>query len=148
LERGLTIVTERRTGLQLEPNWLALLARAYLEIGDPERAIATGDRALRLARQRETLLWQIYALRMLAGIRRETSGRDAADAIEQMLDEAVALVERTGARSETPFIDLERAELARLLGDAAGEADALRRAHSRFTALGATGHARRVASLL
>jgi class 3 adenylate cyclase/tetratricopeptide (TPR) repeat protein len=146
LEHALMIVTERRTGLQLEPSWLALLARAYLEIGDPERAVATGERALRLARQRETLLWQIYALRALAAVQRTVSGRAAAAAIADMLDEASALTERTGAASEAPFIDEERAELADLCGDAAGRARALRAAHERFTAIGATGHARRIAA--
>ena len=62
-----------------------------------------------------------------------------------LLAEAGDLAAAIGARSMTPFVDLERAELAQLRGDAAARAEALRRAHAGFTAIGATGHAARVA---
>ena len=144
LEDGLAIVADRHTGLQLEPTWLAQLAEVYLALGDTERASATAERALALARLRETALWRIEALLALARIQRHSLGRSAADAIDALLREATGFVDTTGAQSLAPFVDIERAGVAQLRGDAHAHAEALRRAHAGFTAMGATGHARRL----
>ena len=64
------------------------------------------------------------------------------------LEAAEDLVKETGARVYLPFICEERAALALLLGDGAGRARYLRDAHRLFTAMGATGHAERIAKEL
>ncbi len=148
LEHALAIVAERRTGAQIEPTWLAYLADVYCALDDIGRAASTAERALALARERGTDVWRIEALLALARIERSRSGRDAGDAIDGLLGEAAALVDTTGAITLAPFVHLERAELARLRGDAAAHAEALRTAHAGFAGVGATGHAERVARLL
>jgi tetratricopeptide (TPR) repeat protein len=145
LEGGLAIVAERRTGLQLEPTWMARLAEAYLELGDSARAVATAERALMLARQRGTEVWRIDALLALARIRRRVDGRAAADAVGALLDDAGAAVAAIGARSMTPLVDVELAELALVRGDDDAAAAALARARAGFLAIGAIRLAARVA---
>jgi len=51
---------------------------------------------------------------------------------------------RNAARAYAPLIHVERAELARLLGDEAGYQRELREAHRLFVEMGATGHAERI----
>ena len=147
LEHGLEIVAERRTGAQIEPSWLASLADTYRELGDHERATVTAERALRLARERATDVFCIEALLALARVRR-AAGLDVIDATDALLTEAAALVDATGALNLSPVIDLERAEVARVGGDAAARRRALQSAHRGFASIGATGHAERVARLL
>ena len=57
------------------------------------------------------------------------------------IDMALALVEETGARCYEPFIRVERARLARLLGDEAGYARELHVAHRLFTEMGTVARA-------
>ncbi len=52
------------------------------------------------------------------------------------------------ARIHLPRIGVERAKLARLVGDEAGRERHLREAHRLYTEMGATGHAERVAKEL
>jgi hypothetical protein len=58
------------------------------------------------------------------------------------------VVERTEARAYVPLIHVERAELARLLGDEAAYQRELREAHRLFVEMGATGHAEGVSRQL
>jgi hypothetical protein len=57
----------------------------------------------------------------------------------------MALVEATGARALAPFIHVERAALAQLLGDEAADERELREAQRLFAEMGATVRAERVA---
>ena len=77
-----------------------------------------------------------------------TDGAKARNEVEHALGEALRLVEETGARSYTPEICVERAELARLSGDAAARQRELREAHRLFTEMGATARAEQVAKEL
>jgi len=148
LQHALDIVAERRTGAQIAPSWMAMLADAYRALGDHARALSTAERSLALARQCGTDLWCIEALVVLAAIRREMGGIGDADAIAALLEEAAALVETTGAASLAPVVQLEQARLARWRGDHPTYAEGLRSAHAAFTAIGATGHAERLATHL
>jgi hypothetical protein len=56
-----------------------------------------------------------------------------------------AWIERSGAKSDEPFLELERAEFARLTGDEASRADALRAAHRLFVEIGTTSRAEQIA---
>ena len=79
---------------------------------------------------------------------RQGIGRKPRRPIEAALAEAEALVANTGIRSWQPFIHVERAELARLVGDETTREHELREAHRLFTDMGAAGHAGRVAKEL
>ena len=74
-----------------------------------------------------------------------TDGADGAAGIEAALRDAMALVEATEARAYAPFVHVERAALARLLGDETTRERELREAHRLFTEMGATARAEQVA---
>jgi hypothetical protein len=71
-----------------------------------------------------------------------TSGRAE---IEAALDRAEELVAKIGGRSLSPRILELRGCLAAALGDASGAGQALREALDLYRAVGATGHAERLA---
>jgi hypothetical protein len=75
---------------------------------------------------------------------RETRGVEAAGEIQAALAEAAAWIDWSGAKSYEPFLQLERGELARLIGDDSRQ-HALREAHRLFVELGATARAEQVA---
>src|SRR5207249_1190302 len=128
-----------------EPLMLAFLAEAQLGAGEGDRARATADEAIAVARVRGLALLQIPALlaraRVLLATARARAGADVARA----LDEAAALVEETDARAYTPFIHVERGALARLTSGEAAHQRELREAHRLFTEMGATARAEQVA---
>ena len=68
--------------------------------------------------------------------------------IEAALAEAEAWLEMSGAKSYEPFLHVERAELARLVGDEATRQRELREAHRLFTEMGAPIRAAAVAKEL
>ena len=90
-------------------------------------------------------IWLAPARTRQGQVLRRTQGAEAREAIEAALTEAEALVESTGLRSWQPFLHVERAELARLVGDETAHERELREAHRLFTEMGATGHAERLA---
>jgi hypothetical protein len=78
-------------------------------------------------------------------VRRATDGADGAAETEAALRDGMALVEATGARAFVPFIHVERAALAHLLGDEAVRERELHEAHRLFTEMGALVRAEQVA---
>ena len=64
------------------------------------------------------------------------------------LAEADSWLEMSGAKSYEPFLNVERAELARLTGDDTARERELREAHRLFIEMGATGHVDRLAKEL
>ena len=142
---ALPIMRERRVLLVGEGWVLPVLAEASLGAGDPGRARETADLALARTRQHHTRVFEIAALLAWARVRLATDGADGAAGIEAALRDAMALVEATGARGHAPFIYVERAALAHLLGDKATRQRELREAHRLFTEMGATARAEQVA---
>ena len=142
---ALAIMRERRVLLVFESWILPVLAEAYLGAGDPSKARETADLALARARQHHTRAFEIAALLAWARVHRATDGADGAAGIEAALRDAMALVQATGARACAPFIHVERAALAHLLGDEATRQGELREAHRLFTEMGATARAEQVA---
>ena len=63
----------------------------------------------------------------------------------RMLRDATAVIEATEARVFTPQVHVERAALARVLGDEATHQRELREAHRLFTEMDATARAEQVA---
>jgi class 3 adenylate cyclase/tetratricopeptide (TPR) repeat protein len=147
---GLAIRSIRDTGTSgmFEADAIAVLACAELAQGDANRARETATAALEMGRRRGMRLAECRALFALAASIRTLRGAEAHAEVEGILDEAAALVRDTGARAREPLIRLERAELARLVGDDARRRSELREAHRLFSEMGATGHAERLAKEL
>ena len=88
---------------------------------------------------------EIRALLARAHVLIAAEGASARSRVEADLRDAAAVIEATEARVFTPQVHVERAALARVLGDAAGHQRELREAHRLFTAMGATARAEQVA---
>jgi tetratricopeptide (TPR) repeat protein len=146
LESALAEMRERQVGLSFEQFILADLAQAVVVLGDFGRARALADEAVTVAQQRHII--EAPPLLARARVRRLSDGAQAASAIEADLQRAMVVIEQTEARAYTPQIHVERAELARLLGDEAAYQRELREAHRLFTEMGATGHAKRISHQL
>jgi tetratricopeptide (TPR) repeat protein len=134
-ERALAEARGRRSGLFEEARLLVDLAAARLAAGNVGGARAAADEAVSVARQRATPTDECPAL--LARARARCAAREPQDAVAAELGAALTLARRIGALTYEPFI---REELARVRGDDAEFGEALRL----FTAIGATGHARRL----
>jgi adenylate cyclase len=144
-EEALALARERRTALQVEMLLLADLAVARLGCGEGRAGLAAAEEALAIARRRAAKTHEIEVRLALARALIHTEGLEARGAVEAELSEASALIETTGQRAVEPYVHVERAELARLAGDEDGRRRELREAHRLFTAMGATGHAERLA---
>jgi tetratricopeptide (TPR) repeat protein len=144
LEEALAISRQGRAFLHEEALTLIHLAEAYIDAGDSRRACEIARAATAVAR-RGNRMRECRAQLALSRALRSRDGAEAHEAIEAALERAAALVEETGARTYPPFIHAERAALAALLGDEAGRLRELRAAHRVFVAIGATGHAERLA---
>src|SRR5438094_5078436 len=142
---ALTTVRARRSGLHLEPSCLASLAHARLGTGHPDQAREAAESAVALARERGVRLFEILALLARARVRLATEGAPARARIEADLRDAAALIDATEARAYAPEVNVERAELARVVGDEVGRQRELREAHRLFTEMGATARAEQVA---
>jgi len=90
-------------------------------------------------------VYEIRALLARAHVLTATEGAPARSRIEADLGDAAALIEATEARVFTPQVHVERAALARILGDEATRQRELREAHRLFTEMGATVRAEQVA---
>jgi len=147
LEQTLSEMRARKAMLHVEAIVLADLAQALVALGDCGRARVLADEAVSTAQARR-IFSEVPALLARAYVLRLSDGAQAAAAIEADLRQAMAVVERTDARVYTPPIHVERAELARLLGDETTYQRELREAHRLFVEMGATGHAERIEGLI
>jgi tetratricopeptide (TPR) repeat protein len=134
LEHGLELIRSSRTALHVEGAILGSLGRALLGEGHGERARDTAHEAVSAAQKSHARLAECYARLTLARILIETEGPAGATAVEAQLQKLEELIEVTGASSYQPFAHLERAELARLLGD-----EATRRRELRASRAGGAG---------
>jgi adenylate cyclase len=147
-EQALRTARERRTGLEGEALYLAYLAEAYLAGGDLPRARAAAEAGVAAGARTGARVFEQEAQRALARVLLRQEGAAAGAAIRAALDRAEALIRETGAKNYQPFIHLERAELARLEGDARTRVRELREAHRLFVEMGATGQAERISRQL
>jgi class 3 adenylate cyclase/tetratricopeptide (TPR) repeat protein len=148
LELSLNLIRETRSALHLEGSILATLADAYLATGEKDRARELSDEAVIVARDNHTRLYECRALITRAHVVRATEGPASAEAIYLLLDEASELIEETGAKSYAPFIRLERAELARVLGESEAYEAGLREVRDLFIEIGARRRAERIEGLI
>jgi class 3 adenylate cyclase/tetratricopeptide (TPR) repeat protein len=124
---------------------LAIVAVAWVQAGDLERARRAADESLRLSSERGAKHQELIAWLALGWVLLGTEGAGARDEIERILDRASGLVRETGGRVIEPAIHLERAELSRHLGDESARRTELEHAHRMLTEMGAAGHAERLA---
>jgi DNA-binding winged helix-turn-helix (wHTH) protein len=143
LEEALRTVHATRSGLHWEPHIRAYLAEAYLESGDLERARATADEAINVARRCHTLVYELRAHLARAHVLLADAGAKVAPEIDAALNRAASVVEETGATSYAPFVHEARSRLAALRGDGATRLTELREAHRLFEDIGAKRHAER-----
>ena len=116
-------------------------AEAYLGLDDAARALELAAEGVRIAREHRWPYPEAVGLLTLArAMRRTGSG-----AIGETLSRLDAIIGETGMVVLRAFVDVERAERA---GDAARRRAQLAEAQRLFTAMGATGHARRLANEL
>jgi class 3 adenylate cyclase/tetratricopeptide (TPR) repeat protein len=145
LERSLAIARESRTQAERDVSRLALLGESYLGLGDLERARALVAEGLAIAQARGHRSGETHTSLALARVLLGSAGPAARAEIEAALARALELARDTGAKAFEPLVHVERAELARQSGDEEGRARELREAHRLFTAMGAAGHAARLA---
>jgi len=117
------------------------LARAYLGVGNVARGRAMAEEAVSLTRRAGARLPEILALLALAQALIEAEGAKERAAVDQALSRASTLIQETGFRGAEPRLNLERARLARALGDEARCERELSEARRLFTEMGATGGA-------
>ena len=138
-ERALTEARKHRSGLFHEASVLAHLAQARLAAGNVVAASGAADEAVGVSRRQGARVVECLALLTRAQVHRVTGGDP--DAVRADVETALSLVIETGALTYEPLI---REEIGRLRGDGAELREALRL----YTAIGATGHAERLAAEL
>ncbi len=145
LEEAIALSNEHRVYLEDEGHNLASLAHAYVEIGEPERAKETAERALVLVTERGSKIQELENVVALA--RAEVAlGHDGA--VDPLLTRGEALIGEMGAEAFRPHLREIQAERARRLGDRVEWQAQLAEAQRLFGETGATGHAARVARML
>jgi hypothetical protein len=92
------------------------MGAAHLGLGDSARALTLAEEGIGVCRRRGTRLWEFSVLLTRIRALRESRGLEATRDIEVALVEADAWLEMSGAKSYEPFLHIERAELARLMG--------------------------------
>lgn len=148
LEGALACVHERHVGNPMEPRTLTYLARVELRLGETERARKTIATAIRTAKERHARLGEIWAHLAHSHILREVDEAGRIDDAMASLAAAERLIEESGAESFRPQLYEERGRLAELAGDRALRDRQFAEAHRLYIAIGATGHAERLAKEL
>jgi tetratricopeptide (TPR) repeat protein len=144
-EAALRAIRDQQALVNFEVQLLASTARARAEAGDPERALAEADEAIRLDRERDPggPGWSTAHLARAVALLRARGG-GAREAIEAELNLAQEIAD-LGGMEPYAIVALEvRAELARTLGDEGSRARWLSEARRRSAEIGATGHAERL----
>jgi tetratricopeptide (TPR) repeat protein len=128
--------------------FLAAHARALLGAGEAHRAREVTAEAIAVAKRQGQPVHQCEATIAHVRCLRELGGAGARQTIEALFQEALQLIDQTGAERWRPHVHAERAELYRLTRDTDAAKRELTEAHRLFVAMGATGHAERIAPLL
>jgi class 3 adenylate cyclase/tetratricopeptide (TPR) repeat protein len=148
LERAIAVIRTHRTFLHWEAGSLAQLAEVRAAQGQHGEAQACARQAVELAVQRGTAFIEVMSLVSLSRVLVLARSVDGHDEAWALLARAEDGIRRTGAESWTPLVELERARLSRLAGDATAWRRSLERARDGFAAIGAGELARSAASEL
>ena len=142
---GATIARDRRVGRALLPLVLAGLAEAHLGLGEPSEAVATAREGIDLGNTGGCLYYEALAQLALAAALLATDGVVPHADIEAALERAEHLVASIEGRALSPRILELRGRLAAAIGDAPLSDRTFREALDLYLAIGATGHAERLA---
>jgi tetratricopeptide (TPR) repeat protein len=142
---GVAIARGHSVMKQLIPWMLGLRAEAALALGERTEAVAAAREGIELACAGDLKYYEAEAQLALAVALLPTDGIVPRAEIESALARAEDLVESIAARSLSPRILEQRARLAATLGDASAARRALEEALDLYRAVGATGHAERLA---
>jgi hypothetical protein len=148
LERALALMREQRSGVFYEATALTYLARIALRLGEVEHARSTIVAAVNAGREHHTRVWEIQAHLEHSHILREIDGSRAIDEASPSLDAAAQLMDEIGAESLRPQIHEELGRLAELRRENDVRDRELAEAHRLYVAIGASGHAERLAKEL
>jgi tetratricopeptide (TPR) repeat protein len=143
-ERALAV----QEGFEWKPFILVGLAITHLALGDGETALKTAREAANVTRRSQGKLAEVFAQLCVARVLLSTRGLVARGEIESALQTAAETVAGMGARGIEPDVLIERARLARLLGDEGRYRGELSEAHRHLTEMGATERAEQVAKEL
>jgi hypothetical protein len=136
-ERALAV----QEGFEWKPFILPGLAMTHLALGDGETALKTAREAANVTRPSQAKLPESLAQLCVAHVLLSTRGLVAREEIESALQTAAEAAAEMGARSLEPDVLIERARLARLLGDEGRYRGDLSEAHRLLTEMGATWRA-------
>jgi len=145
LRESAAIARDRRALRAFLPMVLATLAEAHLALGERTEAVATAREGIELGSAGGCRYYEAQAQLALAAALLATDGVVPRAEIESALARAEQLVESIEGRSLSPRILEMRGRLATTLGDAAASERLLRQALDLYRAIGATGHAERLA---
>jgi adenylate cyclase len=148
LDAALELARSYQTSLEFEPLALNLRSRAKLGQGDAAAARRDAEDSVGLAQERGQRYAETFAQIALANALIASDAARSRTGAEEALERAETLVKETGARALEPWIYEARSQLARACGDAGAADQALREALRLYQAIGATGHARRLAAEL
>jgi class 3 adenylate cyclase len=121
----------------LEPYLHTSLARAWLAVGDANRARVRAEETLARCLGMGARLDAVEAALVLSAALRADAGAGEAVRSEEVLATADRLIAETGARNLAAFVLVERAALAELCGDPQRQETDLQRASEEFTRMGA-----------
>ena len=124
----------------------AVQARALLGAGATQGAAEVAAQGIALARRQGQPVALCEAMVTHTKCLRAGDGVAARDALESQFEEVMQVIAVTGAERWRPHVQQERAEWYLLLGDEAAAAREFQDAHRLFVAMGASGHAERLAA--
>jgi adenylate cyclase len=142
------VARDRSTFVAFLPQVLSVLAEAQLAVGEREAAEASAREAIDRASAGGCDYYEAHAQISLARVLLRDDAPAPVAEIETALDRAEELVERTGGRSLSPRILELRGRRAAARGDGKAADGLLREALELYRAIGATGHAARLARAL
>ena len=145
LRESATIARDRRVVRALLPLVLAGLAEAHLALGEPTEAVATAREGIDLGSAGGCLYNEALAQLALAAALLATDCVVPRAEIESALERAEHLVASIEGSALSPRILELRGRLAAAVGDAPSSDWTLREALDLYRAIGATGHAERLA---
>jgi tetratricopeptide (TPR) repeat protein len=148
LEHGLSISRGRRTNLQTEGLLLVHLAEVHLAAGNLAEARVAAEAAVSAGQRIGSVLYEAHAHRSLARALLRQSEDGSIGEARGALDRADALYDKTGARNYKALVNLDRAELAGLEGDAGARRRELEAALKLFREMKAPIRVREVEQLL
>jgi class 3 adenylate cyclase/tetratricopeptide (TPR) repeat protein len=143
---ALEFIRQHETAAEVEVSVLSLRAQALAALGDAGAAVSLAREAVALAAAQPSFHFGMDACCTLAQALLAHEGAGARAEVEAALAQAFAWLDESGAESLHPRVLEARAALASALGDEAARARDLAEALRLYRAMGAEGHAARLAA--